>query len=141
MSEKEIDYIKETIKDFTVKIFKSEEIEEEAKIKKDLQNALNNPYGREFFVNLLSKNVTNIILLKEKSFQLLGTLIYNSLLYILNIEETSSLLEQMVILIKSTKYYGQEKRDLQLLFGIPINLNFKDILKLIKLIFGINGMK
>ena len=108
MSEKEIDNIKETIKDFTVKIFKSEEIEEETKIKKDLQNSLNNPYGREFFVSLLSKNVTNIILLKEKSFQLLGTLIYNSLLFILNIEESSTLLEQMVILIRSTKYYGQE---------------------------------
>ena len=77
--------IKETIKDFTVKIFKSEEIEGEINQKKDLQNALNNYFGREFFVQMLTKNVTNIILLKEKSFQLLGILIYNSLLYILNI--------------------------------------------------------
>ena len=110
MTEKEKDSIKETIRDFTIKIFKSEEIEEDANLKKDLQNALNNAFGRDFFVNMLSKNVTNIILLKEKSFQLLGTLIYNSLLFILNIEETNKLLEQMVILVRSTKYFGQAKK-------------------------------
>ena len=110
MTEKEKDNIKETIKDFTVKIFKSEEIEEDEKLKKELQYALNNPFGREFFVNMLSKNVTNIILLKEKSFHLLGTLIYNSLLNILNIEESNKIMEQMVILVKSTKYFGQEKK-------------------------------
>ena len=110
ISEKEKDNIKETIKDFTIKIFKSEEIEEDINLKKELQYALNNPFGREFFVNMLSKNVTNIILLREKSFQLLGTLIYNSLLNILNIEETNKIIEQMVILVKSTKYFGQEKK-------------------------------
>ena len=108
MTEKEKDSIKETIKDFTVKIFKSEEIEEDPNMKKELQNALNNAFGREFFVTMLSKNVANIILLKEKSFQLLGTLIYNSLLFILNIEETNKIMEQMAILIRSTKYFGQE---------------------------------
>ena len=110
MSEKEKDNIKETIKDFTIQIFKSEEIKEEANLKKELQYALNSQFGREFFVNMLSKNVTNIILLKENSFNLLGTLIYNSLLNILNIEETNKLMEQMVILVKSTKYFGQEKK-------------------------------
>ena len=110
MSEKEKDNIKEIIKDFTVKIFKSEEIEEDANLKKELQNTLNNSFGREFFVNMLSKNVTNIILLKEKSFNLLGQLIYNSLLYILNIEETNKIIEQAVILTRSTKYFGQEQK-------------------------------
>ena len=83
MTEREKENIKEIIKDFTVKLFKSEEIEEDANLKKELQNALNNSFGREFFVNILSKNVTNIILLKEKSFNLLGQLVYNSLLYLL----------------------------------------------------------
>ena len=110
MSEREKDNIKEIIKDFTVKIFKSEEIEDDPNLKKDLQNALNNAFGRDFFVNILSKNVANIVLLREKSFQLLGTLIYNSLLFILNIEETNKLMEQMTILVRSTKYFGQEKK-------------------------------
>ena len=110
MSEREKDNIKEIIKDFTVKIFKSEEIEEDPNLKKELQNALNSNFGREFFVNMLSKNVTNIILLKEKSFNLLGQLIYNSLLYILNIEEKPQIIEQAVILTRSTKYFGQEQK-------------------------------
>jgi len=110
MTEKEKDNIKETIKDFTIKIFKSEEIEDEPNLKKDLQNTLNSQFGREFFCNMLSKNVTNIILLKEKSFSLLGFLIYNSLLFILNIDETEKLKEQMVILVRSTKYFGKEKK-------------------------------
>jgi hypothetical protein len=110
MSEREKENIKEIIKDFTVKLFKSEEIEEDQNLKKDLQNALNNSYGREVFVNILSKNVTNIILLKEKSFNLLGQLIYNSLLFILGIEETNQTIEQTVILTRSTKYFGQEQK-------------------------------
>ena len=110
MSLREKENIKEIIKDFTVKIFKSEEIEEDQNLKKELQNALNNPFGREVFVSMLSKNVNNIILLKEKSFNLLGQLIYNSLLYILNVEETNKIIEQMVILTRSTKYFGQEQK-------------------------------
>ena len=86
LTEKEMDEIKEKIKDFTVKIFKSEEIEDDAHLKKDLQNDINSNIGREFFVNLLSKNTSNVILLKDKSFNLLGQLIYNTLLYILQIE-------------------------------------------------------
>lgn len=108
ISEKEKDVIKETIKDFTMKIFKSEIIEEDQNKKKELQNVINQPFGREFFVSILSKNVTNIILLKEMSFNLLYALIYNSLLFILNVKETEQILKQVVILIKSTKYFGQE---------------------------------
>ena len=110
LSEKEKDSIKETIKDFTIKIFKSEEIEEDINQKKDLQNALNSSFGRECFVNLLTKNINNIILLKDKSFHLLGILIYNSLLFVLNIEETETIIEQTVKLVKSTKFFGKEKK-------------------------------
>jgi len=89
-------------------IFTSKEIKNEPNLQKNLQNSLNTSIGRQFFVNILSNNLTNINLLEEKSFQLLGTLIFNSLLFILNIQETDILLEQMVILIKSTKYFGKE---------------------------------
>ena len=108
ISEKEKDSIKETIKDFTMDIFTSKDVKDDQNKKKDLQNVLNTSFGRKFFVGILSKNFTNIILLKEKSFDLLGTLIYNSLLYILNIKETNNLLDEMVILVKSTKYFGKE---------------------------------
>ena len=108
ITQKEKEFIKETIKDFTMKIFTSIDIKEDQNLKKELQKSLNTSFGREFFVDILSKNVSNIILLKDKSFQLFGTLIYNTLLFILNIKETDNILGQMVILIKSTKYYGKE---------------------------------
>ena len=111
LTEKEMDEIKEKIKDFTVKIFKSEEIEDDAHLKKNLQNEINTNIGREFFVNLLSKNTSNVILLKDKSFNLLGQLIYNTLLYLLQIEENSKTLEQIVILIKSTMFFGKEEKE------------------------------
>ena len=111
MNEKEKEEIKEKIKDFTIKIFKSEEIEEDAHSKKDLQNDINTNFGREFFVNLLSKNTSNVILLKVNSFNLLGTIIYNTLLYILKVEENNIALEQIVILIKSTMFFGKEEKE------------------------------
>ena len=110
MTEKEKDSIKERIKDFTVSIFKSEEIKEDVHLKKELQNDINTSFGREFFVNLLAKNTSNIILLKENSFNLLGTIIYNTLLYILQVEESSKVLEQIVVLMKSTMFLGKEER-------------------------------
>ena len=109
--EKERDAIKENIKDFTVKIFKSEDIEDDTHKKKDLQNYINTSVGREFFTSLLSKNTTNIILLKSKEFNLLGTLIYNTLLYILQIEENNVTLGQVVLLVKSTRFFGKEKKE------------------------------
>ena len=111
LSDKEKDAMKEKIKDFTIKIFKSEEIETTGNDKKELQNDLNTKFGREFFVNLLSKNTVNIILLQDKSFQLLGTLIYNTLLYILQVEETNKIIEQAVILLKSTRYFAKEVKE------------------------------
>ena len=106
--EKEKDKMKETIKDFTMNLFTSKDIKDEPNFKKELQKTLNNSFGREFFVSILSKNVTNIILLKEKPFLLLGSLIYNTFLSILNIKENDKILEQLVILVKSTRYFGKE---------------------------------
>ncbi len=109
LTDREKDEIKEIIKDFTMKIFKSEEIDtEDVNLKKDLQNAMNTPFGREFFVGILAKNVTNVILLKEKSFNLLGTLIYNSLIFVLQLEENDRVLKECAILINSTKFFGHD---------------------------------
>ena len=111
LSDKEKDAMREKIKDFTIKIFKSEEIEDAGKLKKELQNDLNTNFGREFFVNLLSKNTVNIILLQSKSFSLLGTLIYNTLLYMLQVEENNKIMGEIVILLKSTRYFAKEVKE------------------------------
>ena len=106
LSEKEKDNIKELIKDNVVKIFKSEEINFDAKEKAEFINNINLPFGREFFVSLLSKNTSNIILLKDNSFNLLWSFIYDCILGTLKLEETDKVLEECVLLIKSTKYFG-----------------------------------
>ena len=109
LSEKDKELIKEKIRDFAIKIFKSEEIKEDSHLKKDLQNDINTTFGREYFVFLLARNVSNVILLKASSFNLLGTLIYNTLLYILQVEENDKILEQIVVLIKSTMFFAKEE--------------------------------
>ena len=111
MSEKEKENIKESIKDTVIQIFKSEEVILDQKNRNELLNKLNLPIGREFFISLLSKNDINIILLNTNSFNLLWTLIYNSLLEILKLEETDKILEQTALLIKSTKYFGSQENN------------------------------
>ena len=78
----------------------------EAKEKTDLMNKLNLPFGRDFFISLLSKNTLNVILLKDNSFHLLFQLIYNCIINTLKLEETADILKDLVLLIKSTKYFG-----------------------------------
>ena len=117
LSEKEKDNIKEFIKDYVVKIFKSEEVNLDAKEKTDFLSKLNLPFGREFFISLLSKNSSNIILLKDNSFQLLWFLIYMTLISTLKMEETDKILEDIVLLIKCSTYFGiQEEKEIKTMF-------------------------
>ena len=111
MNEKEENFLKERIKDFTVKIFKSEDLKiDDNNIKKEIGNDLNTSIGREFFVNLISKNTNNIILLKSNCFIILGKIIYNIiLLSLLNIAENDIILEQVIKLLKSLKFFGKEE--------------------------------
>ena len=114
MSEKEKDELKERIKDFTSKIFKSEEIITNSDNKNNnsivnyILNDINTYIGREFFVNLLSKNTSNIILLKNNSYSLLGNIIFNTLLNILTLKENEKILDETVKLIKSLKFFAKE---------------------------------
>ena len=112
MSQKEQDELKERIKDFTIKIFKSENLElDNNNLLKQILNDINTNIGREFFVNILSKNTTNIILLKNQFFNLLGNTIFNTLFFILPLVETDKILEQAVKLIKSLKFFSKENED------------------------------
>jgi len=110
ITEKKKDEIKEYIRDFAVKIFRSEINDIENSEKNELINATDTTYGREFFVNLLSHNTGNLLLLQKNSFKLLGNIIYNTLIGTFKLEETDKLLEEIVLLIKSTKYFGLEEK-------------------------------
>ena len=112
MSEKEQEELKERIKDFTMKIFKSDisdlETVNNNNLTKEILNDINTNIGREFFVNLLSKNVNNYILLKNDFFILLGNIIFNTLLFMLQLQEDDKVLDEVVRLIKSLKNFAKE---------------------------------
>ena len=111
LTEKNKEEIKERIKDYLRKIFQSENIDyNDPKIKTELLNLLKKQFGREIFINLLSSNSQNIVLLQLNSFKFLGFLIYNVLVETLQVAETDKLLEEVYLLIKSTMYYGIDNK-------------------------------
>ena len=109
-NEKRKEDIKEYIHDFMAKIFKSEINNITNTEKSDLMNVIETTYGRECFINLLSYNTGNLVLLQHNSFIFLGNLIYNTLIGTLKIEETDKVLEDIVLLMKSTKHFGMEEK-------------------------------
>ena len=126
LDEKEIDIIKENIKDLVSKIFLSEKIDyKDTKIKTDILHDINNKYGRDFFVNLVTQNIKQkkIIILKNEACEFLAFLIYHTLIEILKLEETDKILTQIILLIQSTIFYGVEKGDgIITIFEIKKNL-------------------
>jgi hypothetical protein len=122
LSELEKETIKEAITDFIAPIFKSDVENMETKEKTDLLKKLNTSFGREFFISILSKNTSNVILLKENSCHLLFQLINECILHTLKLEETDKILEEIVVLIKCTKYFGiQVKKKIETMFDLNIN--------------------
>ena len=112
ISEKQLDIIKENIKDTVVNIFKSQiETGENKALKKKLFNNLETSEGRTFFISLISNNKNNIISLQENSFVFLEELIRGILNSALKFEETDELIEEIVILILSTKFYETNSKD------------------------------
>ena len=104
--------IKEDIKEWVIKIFKSEveEYNNNPKMKTDVLSLINNQFGIKYFVDLISHNTQSDTLLQTSSFKLLGFIIYNALLFLLNREETDQVLEECVLLIKSTYNFYEEKK-------------------------------
>ena len=108
---RQIEQIKDDIKDIVVKIFSSEIIKEDYNNNKNFINILRHletDQGREYFVSLISNNNNNIISLEEQSFIVLEILIDHIFNSSLKIAETDKLIEEIVILIKCTKYFKKE---------------------------------
>ena len=108
LTEKQKDQIKDDIKDIVIKIFKSQIKEDTKALKNEIFRLLDKSFGREFFISLISNNNNNIISLQEHSFNFLLTIIKGTLNNILKLEETEKIIEEIVILIKSTKFFQKE---------------------------------
>jgi hypothetical protein len=105
LTEKQIDKIKEDIKEMVIKIYKSEIGSDTKSLKTEAFRNFETSFGRSFFVALISNNNNNIISLQEDSFVFLENLIYGLLNSILKLEETDQIIKEVVILIKSTKFF------------------------------------
>ena len=108
LNEKQKDKIKDDIKDTVIKIFKSKIEEDYKNLKIETSRLLENSFGREFFVSLISNNNNNIISLQEYSFNFLSDMIKCILNTVLKLEETDEIIKEVVLLIKSTKFFEKE---------------------------------
>ena len=106
LTEKQLDAIKDNIKDIVVQIFKSQIAVNEVKtLKKKVFRDLETSAGRSFFISLISNKNNNIISLQENSFLFLEDLIQGILNSTLKCDETDQLIEEISILIMSTRYF------------------------------------
>ena len=122
MNEKEIKNTKSFIKNFMKKIFTSDESQMPQSYKKNVldiscinnaQNLINTSVGRNYFISLLLENKYKVILLEEKFFDILGELIYNTLISLkVEAEKEKNIenMKQLIELIKSTKYFKKKEK-------------------------------
>ena len=129
LTDKKKELLKDEIKEWVIRIFKSEvdDYKKNQKIKTDVLSLINNPLGIKYFVDFISHNNQNVTLLQKNAFRLLGFILYNGLLFLLSCEENDQVMEECVLLFKSTKYFaynsgGKNKTYLD-------NENFKSNLK------------
>ena len=68
---------------------------------------INKNVGRKYFISLLLEKKSNAILLKGKFFNILGNMIYNTLIYLKQENEDEEAIKQMIQLAISTKYFRE----------------------------------
>ena len=104
--------IKEQIKEYIMKIFKTDINIKENNYKDILQILKDEEKGREYFTKLISNNLNNTIFLSKNSFNALSELITEVLLMIEKQTETNEdLFKQAVLLVKSTMNYGTKVKN------------------------------
>ena len=110
--------MKEDIKDFMINIFNSNsELKNENNKKIEICNVLNSSFGRHYFIELLYQNHTDIKLMIEEYFYLLDFFIFNAIIGFLKEAETDNILEDIILILKASKYYGHlEKKKVITIF-------------------------
>ena len=107
-NEKKKIIMKEFVRDIIVKIFKSEVEDIDENMKNNFMKIVEMPFGRDYFISLITHN-EKLVLLKFNAFKLFGNLFYNTLIATLKIDENDKIIEESVLLIKSSKSFGVEE--------------------------------
>ena len=104
--------IEEQLKEYILKIFKSDDIiTNDDEYKNILKILTNEEKGREYFIKLISHNLSKVIILPKNSFDILFHLILEIILiFIIQIETYDDLFKEAVLLVKSTMNYGKEAK-------------------------------
>ena len=111
LTEKQLDQIKDDIKDTVANIFKSQIKKNEIQtLRKKIFKNLETQEGKTFFISLISNNNNKVISLQNNCFVFLEGLIRGILNSALKLEETGQLIEEIVTLIISSKYYENESQ-------------------------------
>jgi hypothetical protein len=104
--------MEEQIKNYILKIFKTDINNKEDDYKSILQILKDEENGREYFIKLISNNLNNTIILPKNSFNVLSELISEIFLIIeKKVEENEDLYNQAVLLVKSTMNYGTKTKN------------------------------
>ena len=115
--------IKSQIKEYLIKIFKSTVDKKEEEFKDILKYLTTEKKYRKYFIKLISKNLSKILILPKESFDLLYQLIYETLeFYIKTTKPNDDVLIESVLLIKSLMNYGKkEKSKIITLFDLCVD--------------------
>ena len=104
--------IEEQIKTFIVNIFESDNEESNNDSELILNIIKTEQKGREYFIKLISKNLTKLVIMQNNSFDILNNLILETLQLFLQEKDNSDYLyKNLVRLVKSTMNYGKEVKN------------------------------
>ena len=98
--------IKDEIKNYILKIFKTDVNAKDNDYINILKKLKEEKNGREYFINLISKNLNSIIFLSKNSFNTLYEIICEILLILEKQTKTNEIYKEIALLIKSTMNYG-----------------------------------
>ena len=112
LKEFQIYKMQEQIKEFIYKIFKSDVSTKTEEFKHILSFLTNDEKSRQYFIKLISKNLSKVVILSKNSFDSLYHLVFETLLIIvIKIEISDEIFKDAVLIVKSTMNYGKEEKN------------------------------
>jgi hypothetical protein len=100
--------MKDEIKNYILKIFKTDINGKDNNYTNVIKILKEDKIGREYFIDLISKNINSIIFLSKNSFNVLFELISEVLLVLEKQTKANDLYKELALLIKSTMNYGSK---------------------------------